>query len=132
MQKNITLSCVCVCVCVAGYIHACVYAHLNTSKVQMHICIEMKCKSLEVPQSLFYFVEIGSYLSWSSLTLLGFLANELQISLYFLTFIASYLLWIALGLILFIFDVNSILLWVVVNKEWVSTQVISCKPAFPP
>jgi hypothetical protein len=36
------------------------------------------------------------------------------------------LLWIALGLI--IFDVNSVLLWVVVNNEWVSTQVISCKP----
>jgi hypothetical protein len=36
-------------------------------------------------------------------------------------------LWIALGLITF--DVNSILLWVAVNKEWVSTQVISCKPA---
>jgi hypothetical protein len=91
-EEHHPVLCVCVCVCVAGYIHACVYAHLNTSKVQMHICIEMKCKSLEVPQSLFYFVEIGSYLSWSSLTLLGFLANELQISLYFLTFIASYLL----------------------------------------
>jgi hypothetical protein len=38
--------------------------------------------------------------------------------------------WIALGLI--IFDVNSILLWVVLTKEWVSTQVISCKPASHP
>jgi hypothetical protein len=38
------------------------------------------------------------------------------------------LLWIALGLI--IFDVNSVLLWVASNKKWVSTQVISCKPAY--
>jgi hypothetical protein len=37
------------------------------------------------------------------------------------------LLWIALGLI--IFDVISILLWMAASKEWVSTQVISCKPA---
>ena len=36
-------------------------------------------------------------------------------------------LWIALELL--IFDANSVLLWVAVNKEWVSTQVISCKPA---
>jgi hypothetical protein len=36
-------------------------------------------------------------------------------------------LMLALGLI--IFNANSILLWVAANKEWVSTQVISCKPA---
>jgi hypothetical protein len=37
------------------------------------------------------------------------------------------LVWIALGLI--VFDVNSVLLEVVSNKEGVSTQVISCKHA---
>ena len=30
---------------------------------------------------------------------------------------------------LIIFDINSILLWKAMNKEWVSTQVISCKTA---
>jgi hypothetical protein len=37
------------------------------------------------------------------------------------------MLWIALGQI--IFDVNSVLQWIAVNKEWVSTHLISYKPA---
>ena len=56
------------------------------------------------------------------------IANNLHV--YFLCKSSDWIidvLWIALELILF--EVNSIMLWGAVNKEWVSIQVISYKPA---